>query len=87
MKIQQIISVREGFMDGFRKARGAGAAPGPSAAAPKPSAPAPKAAQPAASPFSIISNRDAKLILTAVINGQALDSSQIAKLKAVLRKL
>lgn len=81
MKIQQIISVREGFMDGFRKARGAGGAPRPSAAAP------PKAAQPAASPFSIISNRDAKLILTAVINGQALDSSQIAKLKAVLRKL
>lgn len=85
MKIQQIISVREGFMDGFRKARGA--APGPSAAAPRPRAPAPKAAQPAASPFSIISNRDAKFILTAVINGQALDSSQIAKLKAVLRKL
>lgn len=82
MKIQQIISVREGFMDGFRKARGAGAG-----AAPGPPAPAPKAAQPAASPFSIISNRDAKFILTAVINGQALDSSQIAKLKAVLRKL
>lgn len=80
MKIQQIISVREGFMDGFRKARGASAAPGPRA-------PAPKAAQPAASPFSIISNRDAKFILTAVINGQALDSSQIDKLKAVLRKL
>lgn len=85
MKIQQIISVREGFMDGFRKARGAGAAPGPRA--PEPRAPAPKAAQPAASPFSIISNRDAKFILTAVINGQALDSSQIDKLKAVLRKL
>lgn len=84
MKIQQIISVREGFMDGFRKARGAGAGAG---AAPGPPAPAPKAAQPAASPFSIISNRDAKFILTAVINGQALDSSQIAKLKAVLRKL
>ncbi len=79
MRICDLVKpVEEGFIDGFKKGYGD----------PRPEVkPEKKAAPEAASPFSILSNSDAKEILYNVLNGKELDFRQKSQLDKIYQKL
>jgi len=79
MKLADLVRpVNEGFVDGFKKGYGE-----PTSKA----RPEKKAAPAAASPFSILSNREAKEILYNVLNGKELDYRQKSQLEKIYQKI
>lgn len=79
MRIRDLVKpVEEGFIDGFKKGYGD----------PRPEIkPEKKAAPTAVSPFSILSDRDAKEILYNILNGKELDFRQKSQLDKIYKRL